>query len=282
MNLSPQSYHCEFITPCFCAGANQAVAELRAPAIRGQVRWWFRVLGGSAGDEARLYGGTAGNRSVASAFMVRCRLAAEPPKWNPPKFNPSSDLGYLLYFAQAADKKRWNPKGALAAGTAFTLHFSWCHAPPVSEAARQLHQLAVEAFLTLGSFGLRATRGLGAFVCDKFSVDANSLRQLCQRIQQAQPGFRFATPPQPSNPSHLLRDLGQTLRELRREFPAGKGNRQRPSPLGSSNPRQASAVRLRPLAFEDGSYHILLMEAPHQKILEPSSRQTGPVLKASS
>ncbi|MCL2104631.1 MAG: type III-B CRISPR module RAMP protein Cmr1 [Kiritimatiellaeota bacterium] len=36
-----------FITPTFLAGANQNTPEIRASSIRGQLRWWFRVLGGT-------------------------------------------------------------------------------------------------------------------------------------------------------------------------------------------------------------------------------------------
>ncbi|TAE90912.1 MAG: type III-B CRISPR module RAMP protein Cmr1 [Verrucomicrobia bacterium] len=43
-------YQLEIITPCFCAGADQGIAEIRAASIRGQLRWWFRVLGGRHGS----------------------------------------------------------------------------------------------------------------------------------------------------------------------------------------------------------------------------------------
>ena len=37
----------KLITPAFCGGAiPETQAESRAPSIRGQLRWWFRVLGG--------------------------------------------------------------------------------------------------------------------------------------------------------------------------------------------------------------------------------------------
>src|ERR1035437_3989341 len=42
-----QAYEFEIITPCFAGGANpETTAEIRAASIRGQLRWWFRVLGG--------------------------------------------------------------------------------------------------------------------------------------------------------------------------------------------------------------------------------------------
>lgn len=61
-----KTYTLEFLMPCFCAGADQARAEIRAPAIRGQLRWWFRALGGSAADERTVFGGVAGTASASA------------------------------------------------------------------------------------------------------------------------------------------------------------------------------------------------------------------------
>ena len=55
MNWKP--YTVELITPCFCAGADQTTAEIRAPSIRGELRWWFRVLGGTPEQERAVFGG---------------------------------------------------------------------------------------------------------------------------------------------------------------------------------------------------------------------------------
>ena len=45
----------ELVTPCFLSGADQTSAELRAAAIRGQLRWWFRAVAGGVfgGDLAK-------------------------------------------------------------------------------------------------------------------------------------------------------------------------------------------------------------------------------------
>jgi len=48
-----------------------SIAEIRSSSIRGQFRWWFRALGGSSEDEARLFGSVAGERGHASAFILR-------------------------------------------------------------------------------------------------------------------------------------------------------------------------------------------------------------------
>jgi len=65
----------EFITPAMIAGASpkgpESTAEIRIPSIRGQLRWWFRALGGSASEESRLFGSVAGGKARSSSIMLR-------------------------------------------------------------------------------------------------------------------------------------------------------------------------------------------------------------------
>ncbi|WP_166792913.1 hypothetical protein [Methylacidiphilum caldifontis] len=48
-------YSITFLTPCFCGGAEQNVAETRASAVRAELRWWFRVLGGTKEQEKQVF-----------------------------------------------------------------------------------------------------------------------------------------------------------------------------------------------------------------------------------
>jgi CRISPR type III-B/RAMP module RAMP protein Cmr1 len=59
----------KFITPCITAGADKLKAELRATAIRGQLRWWYRALIGDDG-ETDIFGGVQGE-AVSSSLIVR-------------------------------------------------------------------------------------------------------------------------------------------------------------------------------------------------------------------
>jgi CRISPR/Cas system CMR-associated protein Cmr1 (group 7 of RAMP superfamily) len=74
------TFEIEIITPCFCGGAEpEKRAEIRAPSIRGQLRWWFRTLGGFkslapmpvAQQEAAIFGSTAGDQGQAARLVVR-------------------------------------------------------------------------------------------------------------------------------------------------------------------------------------------------------------------
>jgi hypothetical protein len=105
--MRSETYNLTFLTPSFCGGANQTIAELRPSAIRGQLRWWFRALGG-AEQEMAVFGGTAREEGVASAVQVRTTLIQRGPDWSPLSMSPGQPGAYIWYFASVASgKKRW-------------------------------------------------------------------------------------------------------------------------------------------------------------------------------
>ena len=122
----------ELVTPCFCAGAAQEAAEIRVPSIRGQVRWWFRALGGGASEEKRVFGGVhplPGDRD-ARRSALRMRLE-EPVRSNEAvnvedlfgRRNMTHPQSYLLWPLRPTrqnDQKR----GRLPAGTRFGLRWT--------------------------------------------------------------------------------------------------------------------------------------------------------------
>ncbi|MCX6865144.1 MAG: type III-B CRISPR module RAMP protein Cmr1, partial [Verrucomicrobia bacterium] len=92
-----------FLTPAFAHGAYQAqtdnIPELRAPSIRGQLRWWWRTLGYGSGDE--LFGSASGDHGSASKVQVRlicppvvrlCTSQILPHKENPGHRGPKQAI----------------------------------------------------------------------------------------------------------------------------------------------------------------------------------------------
>lgn len=165
--MKTATYPLELLTPCFCAGANQAVAEIRAPAIRGQLRWWFRTLGGFKsleakplrGQESLIFGSAAGDEGIASNLIIRVTQPQTPSvekTGDSPEANIRASTGYLLF------PLRNKTRGALERGT-FTLSIIWrgdstlwpdlCH--------------LITVFANLGSLGFRARRGYGAIATTK-------------------------------------------------------------------------------------------------------------------
>ncbi|MCZ7641232.1 MAG: type III-B CRISPR module RAMP protein Cmr1 [Verrucomicrobia bacterium] len=83
--MNTDTFLLELITPCFCGGAEpEQQAEIRAPSIRGQLRWWFRTLGGFKSlapmsvreQEAMIFGTTAGDEGQAGRLTIRPRFTA--------------------------------------------------------------------------------------------------------------------------------------------------------------------------------------------------------------
>lgn len=167
------SYNLEIITPCFCAGADpQKQAEIRAASIRGQLRWWFRVLGGFQSlapmrlreQEDLIFGSAAGNKGRAGQLALRVReislekAVRDGQQLGHRNFSPSA---FLTFPIQSREQQRqvtqYAGRGCILSGH-FELHLLW-------RGARR-HQKDLEAlvgvFANLGSLGFRGRRAMGA------------------------------------------------------------------------------------------------------------------------
>ena len=69
-------FECETITPMFLSGADGRTPELRAPSIKGALRFWWRAMNGHLPlnelrkEEAKIFGGTGENEG-RSTFSIR-------------------------------------------------------------------------------------------------------------------------------------------------------------------------------------------------------------------
>lgn len=273
-----KNYKMTFITPCFCSGANSEVAELRASSVRGQLRWWFRALGGSRDAEKTIFGGVAqkkGDSNVRSGVVVRTRLLKEGSGWTLPQFKPIDPESYVWYYAKVSgvdpdapkfDKDRGGPRwlhnAYFAPGTTWELQVIYHDVSLVSNTA---FQNALRCFLTLGGIGLRVTRGLGAFECDTVAL-GDEVKQILKAA------------------SFLLEE--RNLREETQYAEIGnliKGTRERKgwkinddvetlSSMGSSKTRQTSAIYFRPVRI-GGQLKLVIFEAPHDRVLGEASRK---------
>lgn len=271
-----QSYRMEILTPCFCAGANQAEAELRPSALRGEMRWWFRALGGTREMEQTVFGHAAGEEGRSGAFALRFCLIEKGPAWDPPDFSPNQARGYVYHFAKESSKgRRWNRTGNVPPGTTFQLDILWHRA--LADQVRTHFESMLEAFLRFGGIGLRVTRGLGAWHCHGLDHSDATVEQATEALRTR--GFAVArreeAGPWPTWEGALA-DWSAWLRyDLRKDHKAAQ-----PGPLGGIEPsrqsRQGSAIRFRCLRNEDGSHTWLAFEAPHERVLGEQSRATPP------
>jgi len=141
MNWS--TYDIELITPCFCAGADQTKAEIRVPSIRGQLRWWFRALGGTREQEKKVFGGVHGG---AVASRVRFRIEHEHLR---------TDRARLLPHASEGGKARAT-RSAITKGS-FVLK-AICRNGDVQQQVDR----TVKVWTLLGTLGARSNRAAGS------------------------------------------------------------------------------------------------------------------------
>lgn len=262
--MKAMSYELEFITPAFLAGADQGQAELRAASIRGALRWWFRVLGGTKAEEAAVFGGVH-DGARRSKVIVRVEIITRGEAWTPPQFSANDLSSYVWHFAKVStNMSRWSSDGVLPPGTRWRLSILQ------RGACSQKFEEALKCFLVLGSFGLRATRGLGAFVLrDPITCSVNEAREIIQRAG-------FAVEEKEISKASFAETIGSLVKGTRKDqgwINDSKNHNETPSPMGtSSSPRQTSAIRFRPVEMNDGHWRLVVFSPPYERVLGEDSR----------
>lgn len=250
-------YDLKFTTPAFLAGADQNMPEIRPASLRGAVRWWFRVLGGTPEAEKALFGGVH-NGAVASRVALRVERPEIRNNAESLPYSPNTDTGYLIYFAKVSGNDsgvtRTAARHYIGVGSSFTLVLR--ERRPIDDASWALLRRATEALVRIGSVGLRATRGFGMLASAQLPTE-EAFRGWIRASELAACGVRLFRLQGPDRTTwrEALGDLGHALRELRRTEDAS-GMRLSPrntkaGAFGFCAPRQASALRLCPVATAD-------------------------------
>ena len=234
-----------FVTPAFLSGADQNKPEIRVPSIRGELRWWFRAAGGSAEDEAEIFGGVHGD-AVSSAVVIRVsevKLKMQPEI----KPRPMSDKSYLYYFAQVSGNdhgvKRTQTGHFIGVGSTFVLTVMSRRELPSEKMSMLKDSLGL--FLRYGALGLRSTRGCGAFT-------AENAPEVSERVLGKFVIGRVVEGDFASGES-CQEKLGGFLRALRKENHLS-GKRQSALGYSNGNTRASSALKLRPIETADGRF----------------------------
>lgn len=152
--MQPLKFTCKVITPLFLGGANGEIPELRAPSIKGAMRYWWRAMHANLPmaemrkRESALFGGAdPGNRSKV---LIRIPDARER----------RSVVSALLVPHKGTRKEAIEP------GEQFTVQLTWLATQPLYEHSKlaPLEQLERHFILTclLGGFGKRVRRGMGS------------------------------------------------------------------------------------------------------------------------
>lgn len=149
------SYKMTFITPLFSRGALET-PEIRPPSIRGQLHWWFRALGGAYEDEKAVFGGV---HKGACASKVVVRVSGVAGTIAESRTLPHKHGGMA------------SPKPAFAPGTSCEMHVLTRLGGFAVERHQTFFERSLEAWLLLGTLGLRATRAAGSFVWAPLTED---------------------------------------------------------------------------------------------------------------
>ncbi len=255
--MNNEKFELEFITPAFLSGANQKQAELRAPSIRGQLRWWYRVLGGNANEESTLFGGVCGDAKSSKIIVRVVNVNAKHQVL--PSFSPMSDLGYIYYFASVSGKdkgiKRTEQNSHFAPGTSFEVEF--IERNPLTESEHNKLWLAVDAMWRLGSLGLRTTRGCGAI------ADVNAITSLSDFklwLNKLPKTLFFGVTVRDTiyeNWSKCQEALGGFLRDFRKSNRISS-NQQSALGFSSGNKRASSSLLLRPVKLKEGFLPLII------------------------
>lgn len=177
------TFDIETVTPLFLSGADQNIAELRPPAFRGALRYWFRVLAApyfkSVKDLQNAESICLG--STDSGSRINIRLTKFPEKLHDKEFWTSQDtnpgLHYLFFSTRMQKRKAIGVSSPLS----FSLKISTRHQSHCQEHTEDLLTVIASCFwfaVTIGGFGSRERRGGGSLRVKKVNCDGIDISKI--------------------------------------------------------------------------------------------------------
>lgn len=274
------------LTPCFCAGAEQAQPELRATSFRGELRWWFRCLGGTRAQEQHVFGGISGSAAHCSSVSLRVTKIKQRQgyEWSYERSATQNSQKNSSYITFPLTMNRERSDAYLAPGTSFTLELTLRN--PIADAVdRELLKLSWECLCSLGSIGLRSTRALGAYSpenpaerrAEELLANPTFVKAFSKSIILSKDYGDYR---QPSTTRALLTEAARRLSSYREQSgwhavssrnsshhycgPSVFGNA-----MGAKNSketietwRQRSALRFRPILTAEDALKLCILKAP--------------------
>ena len=188
------TFTCKVITPMFLAGADGQTPELRAPSIKGAMRFWWRALNGHLvvkkdgrwdyselkRQEGEIFGGT-GEKASRSSFSLQVSFD-DSVIWDGVPLVPHD--------------QRKGRQDAFAPKQAFTITL---RIPNHDNKIETLRSLMILGSI-LGGVGKRSRRGMGGFTIDRIAqgerdldyTKPNKVEALLPLIQKVVGENRFA------------------------------------------------------------------------------------------
>ena len=227
----------EFITPCFCRGADSSETgspEIRPASIRGQLHWWFRAVGGTPQDESAVFGSVRGG-AKASPLVARVKYDGSNLKIAQLPTLPHKSGGPAA------------PKQAIVSGVKFELLIS-TRLGGLSPDLEKKFRRALDAWLHLGALGLRSTRGGGNFTWNDAPKTPGDYDTAVKNIIVGTKLNAALLDKSYQNAEDARKDITNTLNDkaFGETAPLGRV-------LGG---RKTSPLRFRVVKFADGSFRI--------------------------
>jgi len=161
------TFHCRVLTPMFIAGADGVTPELRAPSLKGAMRYWWRAVQ-AEGDldrlkktEAGIFGGV-GEEGGKSSFRIRI-TRAESLRTNNYRLLPHHSGDRNCFCVAINDERcsRGVTRRAFSPGQEFSVELS-CGRLSQAFPPERLQALFTLTSI-LGGLGKRSRRGLGSY-----------------------------------------------------------------------------------------------------------------------
>lgn len=167
------TFHCKVITPMFISGANQQQAELRAPSIKGALRFWWRAMRADLAQqsldelrkrEGEIFGDTlrrAGvilrvdyeSKNLENNITKKLKISTSFNKQERTLSGEDRGIGYLYYSTMLKDGRPYiNPEFK------FAVTLSSLNKVYLNEACKAFFLLT-----NLGGLGTRIRRCAGSF-----------------------------------------------------------------------------------------------------------------------
>jgi CRISPR-associated protein Cmr1 len=189
------TFDLETVTPLFLAGADQTIAELRPPAFRGALRYWFRAIASSVAPfnevkqwENKVFGSTDSGGAVIIRVQSEQLTSSKVLK----RGQDSPGLAYLYFSAYKGSGKE--ARGCFPPDEPVKIVLQTRFPSPENLQYLRLASGAMWALINLGGIGSRSNRGAGnlrlkAYKTDAtetssipFKVRANNLTELSSKI----------------------------------------------------------------------------------------------------
>ena len=257
------SMRCRLVTPMYGGGVQAAIPDIKMPiraaAIRGQLRFWWRLLAkqkwGLQGEALRqaewaLWGGMGANDTDGQASKVFLRVKEIKFKGKPVEIllrdaltdlfteyapNMSSPLNYALFPAQLIQGQA---PSMFKPDLKWELH--WRLAVSASEDDKQQVLETLRWWAMFGGVGARTRRGCGAFIVETCSVE--EIMQPISVEEAKAAGCRLVMRQEKGSAKKAWEEAVMRLRDFRQKPNVGR-NQQNNGHPGRSRWSEPDAIR---------------------------------------